>query len=158
MFARAIRALQIFDECGLVKQKSISLSAACYKVIAESGPLLAESRLLATQPIGLESLGVAHLRDPVMSHAELLHLVEAYERAEIEFGTRGGLAVWVEVVDAEPELASEILQLFATDDAAARWVAGSSDETGCSPARHIAEGRAAHVLSIVRSAAHGFCA
>jgi hypothetical protein len=93
-----------------------------------------------------------------MTHAELLHLVEAYERAAIEFGARSGLAVWAEVVDAEPQLASEILQLFATDDAAARWVTGSSDETGCSPARHIADGRSAQVLSIVRSAAHGFCA
>ena len=90
-----------------------------------------------------------------MSHAELLQLVEAHDRAANERGA-SGLAVWAAVVKTEPELASEILQLFATDDAAAKWVSGSSTETECSPARHIAEGRSAYVLLKVRSAAHGF--
>lgn len=90
-----------------------------------------------------------------MSHAELLQFVDAHTRAANE-REACGLAVWAAVVKAEPELASEILQLFATDDAAAKWVNGKSHETGCSPARDIAEGRAAYVLSKVRSAAHGF--
>lgn len=90
-----------------------------------------------------------------MSHMELLHQVEAHELAEKKLGD-GRLAVWAALVNAEPDLASEILQLFSTDDAAARWVTSSSKEANCSPARQIAEGHAADILSRVRSAAHGF--
>lgn len=90
-----------------------------------------------------------------MSRAWLLQLVEAHDRSANEREV-SGLADWAAVVSTEPELASEILQLFATDAAAAKWVSSSSNETGCSPARHIAEGRSAYVLSKVRSAAHGF--
>jgi hypothetical protein len=90
-----------------------------------------------------------------MSHPELLQLVGAQDRTANE-REASGLAVWAAVVKAEPELASEILHLFATDAAAAQWVSGATNETGCSPARHIAEGRSAYVLSKVRSAALGF--
>lgn len=90
-----------------------------------------------------------------MSHAELLQLVEAHDRAANEIEANR-LAVWAGLVKAEPELASEILKLFSTEHAAAKWVTGASKDTMSSPARHVAEGRAAYVISRLRSAAHGF--
>jgi len=90
-----------------------------------------------------------------MDHPELLRLVEAHERAEKELQV-SGLVVWAALEKAEPELAADILRLFSTTDAAARWTASSFSELGGSPARHAAEGRAATVMSSVRKTDHGF--
>ena len=90
-----------------------------------------------------------------MHHAELSRLVSAFERSEKELEA-SHLIIWGELVKAEPELASEILQLFSTIHAAARWATSSLKEPGGSPARHAAEGRAAEIMAKVRSAAHGF--
>jgi hypothetical protein len=90
-----------------------------------------------------------------MSQAELLRLVEEHERAEKRLEA-SGVAVWDVLVKVEPELASEILQLFSTVDAAARWVVSSPKESAGSPARCVAEGRAGEILSKVRKTAHGF--
>ncbi len=91
-----------------------------------------------------------------MRHTALAQLVEAYEQSEEEHESRR-YAIWDELAKAEPELASEILQLFSTREAAARWVT-SSTKSKDSPMRHAAEGRAAEVLAKVRRTAHGFAA
>ena len=98
---------------------------------------------------GSEFLGGQPVR-----HTALTQLVGAYEQLEEELETRR-FALWDELAKAEPELASEILQLFSTREAAARWVT-SSTKPKCSPMRHAAEGRAAEVLVRVRRTAHGF--
>lgn len=90
-----------------------------------------------------------------MEHPQLLRLVEAHEQAERQV-LDSGLAVWRELVQAEPELAAEILQLFGTQDASARWAAASFRELGGSPAREAAEGRARIVMSRVHATNHGF--
>lgn len=89
-----------------------------------------------------------------MHHTALAQLVEAYEQSEDELEARR-FAIWDELAKAEPELASEILQLFSTREAAARWVT-SSTKSNDSPMRDAAEGRAAEVLVRVRRTAHGF--
>lgn len=89
-----------------------------------------------------------------MRHTALAGLVEAYERAEEELEARR-FAIWDELAKAEPELASAILQLFSTREAAARWVT-SSRKSKDSPMRRAAEGRAAEVLVRVQRTAHGF--
>lgn len=91
-----------------------------------------------------------------MSHTELALLVEAYERSEEELEA-GRLAIWDELAKAEPELASGVLQLFSTREAAARWIT-SSTKSRDSPMRHVVEGRAAEILLKVRRTAHGFAA
>jgi predicted kinase len=91
----------------------------------------------------------------MMDHAELLRLVEAHERADMELKA-GRIAVWDALVKAEPELASETLQLFSTIEAAAHWVTSSLNECNGSPARRAAEGRAAEIISMVRKTTHGF--
>jgi hypothetical protein len=90
-----------------------------------------------------------------MNHPELLRLVEAHELAEKALQA-SSLAVWVELEKAEPELAADILRLFGTPDAAARWAAASFRELGGSPARRAAEGHAATIMSIVVKTDHGF--
>lgn len=87
-------------------------------------------------------------------HTALARLVEAYERSEEELEARR-FAIWDELAKAEPELASEIIQLFSTREAAARWVT-SSTKSKDSPMRHAAEGRAGDVLIRVRRTTHGF--
>ena len=89
-----------------------------------------------------------------MDHSGLLGAIRAHERAVTDVEA-SGIAVWTELAKAEPELAVEILQLFSTVEAAARWVTSPSDRRD-SPAQYVAEGRAAEVLSMVRKAAHGF--
>ena len=88
-----------------------------------------------------------------MRHTALARLVEGYERSEEELEARR-FAIWDELAKAEPQLASEILQLFSTREAAARWVT-SSTKSQDSPMRHAAEGRAAEVLVRVHRTAHG---
>lgn len=95
------------------------------------------------------------MRDRVMDHAELRGALRAHERAVRE-AEASGITVWIALAKAEPELAVEILQLFSTVEAAARWATCSSDELDVSPAQHVAEGRAAEILSRIRKAAHGF--
>jgi hypothetical protein len=90
-----------------------------------------------------------------MDHPELLRLVEAHERAHKEIQI-SALAVWAALVEAEPELAGEVLRLFGTADAAAQWAASSFSELGDSPARQAAEGHAASILNVVRKTDHGF--
>ncbi len=90
-----------------------------------------------------------------MHHQELLRLVEAHERADKELQA-SDFAVWAALVKAEPELAADILRLFSTADAAARWAASPFSELGGSPARHTAEGRADTIMSSVRKTDHGF--
>ena len=90
-----------------------------------------------------------------MSQAELLRLVDEHERAEKRLRA-SDVAVWEALVKVDPDLAAEILQLFSTSDAAAHWAASSLSEFPGSPARCVAEGRAAEILSKVRRTAHGF--
>jgi len=90
-----------------------------------------------------------------MDHQNLLRLVEAHERAEKELDA-SALAVWEALVIAEPDLAADILRMFSTTQAAARWAACSFRELGGSPARSAAEGRAATVMSVVLKTDHGF--
>lgn len=91
-----------------------------------------------------------------MHQKALAGLVEAYEQSELEQKSRRS-AIWDELAKAEPELASEILQLFSTPEAAAGWITSSmmSKDT---PMRQIVEGRAAEVLETVRRVAHGSAA
>lgn len=89
-----------------------------------------------------------------MRHTALVGLVEAYERSEEELECRR-FAIWDELAKVEPELASELLQLFSTREAAARWVT-SSTLSKDPPMRHVAEGRAAEVMATVQRTAHGF--
>lgn len=90
-----------------------------------------------------------------MDHPQLRRLVEDHELAERELQA-SAMAVWAALAEAEPELAKDILRLFGTADAAARWANRSSRELGGSPARHAAEGRAATIMSAVRMTEHGF--
>jgi hypothetical protein len=90
-----------------------------------------------------------------MNHPDLMKLVEAHETAEFLLKA-SSQAVWSELVNVEPELAADILRLFATPEAAALWVTSSFGELGGSPARRAAEGRAATIMSIVRKTDHGF--
>jgi hypothetical protein len=87
----------------------------------------------------------SELREALSAHARAVRDVEA-----------SGIAVWTALAKAEPVLAEEILQLFSTVEAAARWAASSSDILAGSPAQQVAEGRAAEILSRVRQTAHGF--
>jgi hypothetical protein len=90
-----------------------------------------------------------------MIHPELQQLVEAHEQMEMELRA-SSLVVWAALVKAEPELTTDILRLFSTTDAAARWATSSFAELGSSPARQAAEGRAVTVMSTVRKTDHGF--
>lgn len=94
-------------------------------------------------------------REPSMSNSELRVLVDAYERAETVAET-SSLAVWRALEKAEPDLATEILQLFSTVEKAADWVTKSHSGLDASPARLISQGRADLVVEVVRKAAHGF--
>lgn len=90
-----------------------------------------------------------------MSHAELLRLVEAHEKAEKALEA-SCFSVWAAFSKEEPALAHEILQLFSSVDAAAQWTATSVKESGMSPAREAAEGRATEIMAKVRKTDHGF--
>jgi hypothetical protein len=90
-----------------------------------------------------------------MNHAELLLLIEEHERAEQEL-EQSRQSIWFALVEAEPELAAAILKLFSTVQAAAHWSASSLEDLGTSPAREVAEGRAAEIMSRVYKTMHGF--
>lgn len=92
-----------------------------------------------------------------MQHEELLKAVAA---EEVKAGELNAFrhAVWTALVQAEPELARHILELFSNPESAARWVCADLRGLQSSPARAVAEGRAADVLAIIQSAAHGFSA
>ena len=91
-----------------------------------------------------------------MDRTELTEAVWAH-RGLAGASQESGIAVWTALAKAEPELAAEILQLFSTVEAAARWATNSDDPAG-SPAQQVAEGRAPDVLAKVRRAIHGFVA
>lgn len=91
-----------------------------------------------------------------MFNARLAQMVKVYEQLENEL-IKHRFAVWEELARVEPDLASEVLQLFATRDAAARWASSSGGDQP-SPAKRVGEGDAAEVLAMVRRAAHGFSA
>jgi hypothetical protein len=90
-----------------------------------------------------------------MERSELISTVRAHERLAREVEA-SGIVVWTALAKAEPELAAEILQLFSTVEAAARWVTSHSDDLDGSPAQYVADGRATEVLSRVRKTGHGF--
>ena len=90
-----------------------------------------------------------------MQHEELLKAVAAEVAKAGELNSRRH-AVWTALVQAEPELARNILELFSNPESAARWVCADLRGLQSSPARAVAEGRAADVLTIIKKAAHGF--
>jgi hypothetical protein len=94
------------------------------------------------------------MRGSVVDHSELLGAIRAHERAvrEVEVS---GIAVWTSLAKAQPELAAEILQLFSSVEAAARWATTSSGDLDGSPALRVAEGRVAEILSRVRKTTYG---
>ena len=92
-----------------------------------------------------------------MQHDELSKAVAA-EEAKAGDITACRHAVWAALVKAEPELAQHILKLFSNPEAAARWVCADMRGLQSSPARAVAEGRAADVLATVQKSAHGFSA
>lgn len=92
-----------------------------------------------------------------MQHDELLKAVAAEEAKAGELHACRQ-AVWTALVQAEPELARHILDLFSSSESAARWVCSDLRGLQSSPARAVAEGRAADILTAVQKAAHGFSA
>lgn len=90
-----------------------------------------------------------------MSHVELQKLLnhQLQTPAEADSYRR---AVWVALASAEPELAAEILGLFATVDAAAVWVTTPSTDAQTSPAQRIVAGQAEQIREALRKTAHGF--
>ena len=89
-----------------------------------------------------------------MTHPELLRLVEAHEKLEREL-LASGLSIWKVLADAEPQFAKEILALFPSTEAAAKWTASPQRRLGTSPARLAAEGRAEAAAQSVLRALHG---
>ena len=92
-----------------------------------------------------------------MTDTQLSRLIAAYEQLATELHSHR-LEVWDELVRVAPEVASEILDLFTTRDAAAIWVTASRNEAQASPAKLIVEGNLADVVARIRRAAHGFSA
>ena len=85
------------------------------------------------------------LKIALRMHAQTTNLLEL-----------GAIAVWTALTKLEPVLAAEILQLFASAEAAANWVTTPSGDMEASPAQLVAEGQAAEVLANLRRAAQGF--
>ena len=92
-----------------------------------------------------------------MSETQLLRLIETYEHLATELHSHR-LEVWDELVRVAPEVASEILDLFTTRDAAAIWATASLKGAQVSPAKLIVEGNLADVMARIQRAAHGFSA
>lgn len=90
-----------------------------------------------------------------MDRSDLIDAVKAHERLQREIEA-SSIIVWNSLAKTEPELAAEILKLFSTVEAAANWLTSRSRNHDGSPAQHVAEGRAAEVLSKVRQTVHGF--
>lgn len=90
-----------------------------------------------------------------MESSKLLRLVEEHEKLEQQLEVSGRL-VWDAFAEVEPSLAREILSLFSTSDAAAKWVASPFREFGHSPAREACEGRTTDLMSRVLQTMHGF--
>jgi hypothetical protein len=89
-----------------------------------------------------------------MDNSELKRALMAHDQAKTDVRSEA-LAVWEALSRADPELASEIIQLFSTVEAAAAWATSDLDDFAGSPAYQVAEGKSAEVLSRVRKAAHG---
>ena len=87
----------------------------------------------------------------------LLSIIAEHEQAERGLAA-SYLKVWVAVSEAEPKLASELLALFSTTPEAALWLTTPLPELGASPARLVAQGQGAEVLSLVQKTMHGFVA
>ena len=92
-----------------------------------------------------------------MSDIQLSRLIDAYEQLATDLHSRR-LEVWDELARVAPEVASEILDLFANRDAAAIWVTKSRDGVQASPAKLVVEGNMTEVVARIRRAAHGFAA
>lgn len=60
------------------------------------------------------------MRDYFLNHSDLMGALSAHERAVTEVEA-SGIAVWTALAKEYPELSAEILQLFSTAEAAARW-------------------------------------
>ena len=90
-----------------------------------------------------------------MDNSELKNALKAHDQAKRDVRSQA-LAVWEALSRADPELAAEITQLFATVEAAAAWATSDLDDFHGSPANQVAEGKSAEVLASVRKAAHGF--
>lgn len=91
-----------------------------------------------------------------MANVKLQQLVDQ-ERATHEDDAHRH-AVWAALASVEPALADEILALFSTVDAAARWVTTPSSEKHGSPAKRVAAGQVADLRAALRKTAHGFVA
>ncbi|WP_290594905.1 hypothetical protein [Arenimonas sp. SCN 70-307] len=92
-----------------------------------------------------------------MENLELKNALKAYDQAKSDARVRS-IAVWEALVRADPEIAEEILRLFATVEAAADWATSDLSGVDRSPAHQVAEGRSAEVLIRLRRATHGFSA
>ena len=92
-----------------------------------------------------------------LNYTELKDALRAHDQAMRDVESRA-IAVWTALAKAEPELAAEILHLFPTAEASANWATTPSEDLHGSPAQHVAEGRAADILSRVRKTAHGLVA
>ena len=90
-----------------------------------------------------------------MDSSELKHALNAHDEAK-RIARLEALAVWQALSRADPELATEIISLFSTVEAAAAWATSDLDHIDGSPAHQVAEGKSAEVLARVRKAAHGF--
>ena len=90
-----------------------------------------------------------------MKYAELMKRIEEHEDAELH-RMAAALRVWSAFLEAEPDLAREVLKLFPTDEEAALWFVAPYMTPGQTPARVVAEGRAAEVMARVLRTGHGF--
>ena len=79
------------------------------------------------------------------------------EQKEKEVGSFR-LAVWDELARVEPQLASEVLRLLSTREAAALWVTSSRRDSRPSPARQVVEGEVEDVVTRLQRSAHGLSA
>lgn len=92
-----------------------------------------------------------------MSNTRLSDLLLTLEQKENEISSFR-LAVWDELERDQPQIASEILSLLSTREAAALWVTSSRLGSLPSPARLIVEGEVENVLTRLLKTAHGFSA
>jgi hypothetical protein len=90
-----------------------------------------------------------------MDTRELKDALKAYHQARKAVRSEA-LAVWEALTRADPELASEVMQLFSSVEAAAVWATSDLDDFGGSPADEVADGKSAEVLARLRKTAHGF--
>lgn len=91
-----------------------------------------------------------------MSNARLFELLATMEQMEKEMNSMR-LAVWDELERVQPQVASEVLSLFTTREAAALWVT-SSRNGHPSPARRFVDGNVEELVTNLRRAVHGISA